>query len=41
MALVRERGLALDSAAGPDGRPLRGEGDALVLEPYQYAWLGG
>ena len=41
MARVRERGLALDSSPGPDGRPLRGEDDALVLEPYQYAWLGG
>ena len=38
-ALVRDRDLALDPSPGPDGRPLAVEGDELVLEPYQYAWL--
>ena len=38
-ALVLERGLAPDLSPGPDGRPLVEDGDDLVLEPYQYAWL--
>jgi amylosucrase len=29
------------AAAEPDGRPLETHGDALVLAPYQYAWLRG
>ena len=37
---VHERGLRC-SSPGPDGRPVRGEDDPLVLLPYQYAWLGG
>jgi amylosucrase len=39
LALVSERGLALELSPGPDGRPLTGRGEFLVLEPYQYAWL--
>jgi amylosucrase len=35
-------GFALEPAAAvPDGRPLRMEGDFLVLEPYQHLWLRG
>ena len=29
------------AAADPDGRPLRVEGDFLVLAPYQHLWLRG
>jgi hypothetical protein len=36
---VYDRGLTLDPSPGPDGRPLTGHGENLVLEPYQYAWL--
>jgi amylosucrase len=37
-----DRGFALEPAAAvPDGRPLRMEGDFLVLEPYQHLWLRG
>ena len=40
LGVLHERGFWADPAgATPDGRPLRTEGDALVLEPYQYAWL--
>ena len=39
LAVVYDRGLTLDPTPGPDGRPLAGRGDSLVLEPYQYAWL--
>ena len=39
-ALVDARGLALDAAAAaPDGRPLRVEGDELLLAPYQFLWV--
>ena len=40
-AVARERGFAIDAVAAgvPDGRPLGEEGDALVLAPYQHAWL--
>ena len=42
LAVVHERGAAVTPAgAEPDGRPLRIEGDAVVLEPYGYAWLRG
>jgi amylosucrase len=40
--VARERGFAVGpaSASEPDGRALRLQGDFLVLEPYQYLWLG-
>jgi amylosucrase len=42
LGVTRERGVRLAADdPGPDGRPLRVEGDALVLEPYQHAWLRG
>jgi amylosucrase len=39
--LVARHGLALDVAAAavPDGRPLRMDGDELVLAPYQFLWI--
>ena len=39
--MVHGRGFAVDpDAAGvPDGRPVFVEGEALVLAPYQHAWL--
>jgi len=42
-AIVAQHGLVLDpaEAAAPDGRPLRVEGDALVLAPYQFLWIAG
>jgi amylosucrase len=40
--VLGDRGLELREDAGhPDGRPVRLEGDFLVLEPYQYAWIDG
>jgi amylosucrase len=42
LGVVRVRGFALGPAAAePDGRELRVEGDFLVLEPYQFAWVNG
>jgi amylosucrase len=42
LGVIADRGPALtDDAAVPDGRPIAVEGDALVLEPYQYLWLRG
>jgi amylosucrase len=42
LTVVHERGVAVTPAgAEPDGRPLRIDGDAVVLEPYAYAWLRG
>jgi amylosucrase len=39
-AVARDRGFALTAAAAaPDGRPLRAEGDFVVLAPYQHLWL--
>jgi amylosucrase len=39
-AVAHDRGLGLTERAGaPDGRPLRADGDFVVLAPYQYAWL--
>src|SRR3954447_6857140 len=39
-AVARDRGFAIaDDAAAPDGRPLRVEGDFVVLAPYQHLWL--
>src|SRR3954470_8071323 len=39
-AVAHDRGFALsDAAAEPDGRPLRAEGDFVVLAPYQHLWL--
>ena len=40
-ALVAQHRLALDvaEAAAPDGRPLRVDGDELVLAPYQFLWI--
>src|SRR3954463_684009 len=41
-AVARDRGFAIaDDAAAPDGRPLRVEGDFVVLAPYQHLWLRG
>jgi amylosucrase len=40
--VARGRGFAVAAgAAEPDGRPLRVEGDFLVLAPYQHLWLRG
>jgi len=40
LGVLHGRGAHLDpAAAAPDGRDLRVEGDVLVLEPYQFAWL--
>ncbi|HEX2102613.1 MAG TPA: alpha-amylase family glycosyl hydrolase [Solirubrobacteraceae bacterium] len=42
LAVARERGFEpAERGPAPDGRPLRAEGDFVVLAPYQYAWLGG
>ena len=42
LAVAHERGFRLEpGAAGPDGRAFETGDDALVLGPYQYAWLGG
>ena len=30
-----------ESAAAPDGRPLRTDDGQLVLAPYQYLWIIG
>jgi amylosucrase len=41
-AVAAERGVgAPEAEPAPDGRPLRAEGDFLVLGPYQHAWLRG
>jgi amylosucrase len=41
-AMLDEHGLRLtESAAAPDGRPLRREGENLVLAPYQFLWIRG
>jgi amylosucrase len=38
--ILAEHGFRLTgSAAYPDGRPLRAEGEQLVLAPYQFAWF--
>jgi amylosucrase len=40
--VARDRGFAASAAAAdPDGRPLRVEGDFLILAPYQHLWLRG
>ena len=40
MTVAHERGLQpTPEAAVPDGRPLRIQGEFLLLEPYQFAWL--
>jgi hypothetical protein len=42
VALAHERAIEVaERRPAPDGRPLRAEGDFVVLAPYQYAWLGG
>jgi amylosucrase len=39
-AVASDRGFAIAADAGaPDGRPLRREGDFVVLAPYQHLWL--
>jgi amylosucrase len=39
-AIVDEHGLQLaPAAAEPDGRPLRRDGEHLVLAPYQFLWI--
>src|SRR3954454_1752997 len=39
VAVARDRRFAVaPDAAAPDGRPLRAEGDFVVLEPYQHLW---
>jgi amylosucrase len=41
-ALLDEHGLRLrETAAAPDGRPLRAGGEELVLAPYQFLWIRG
>jgi amylosucrase len=41
-AVARDRGFAIaPESAEPDGRPLRREGDFVVLAPYQHLWLRG
>jgi amylosucrase len=41
-AVARDRDFALSAtAAEPDGRPLRADGDFVVLAPYQHLWLRG
>jgi len=41
-AVARDRGFAVaGDAAEPDGRPLRVEGDFVVLAPYQHLWVRG
>jgi amylosucrase len=38
-AILEEHGMRLTAAAAvPDGRPLRTEGDDLLLAPYQFSW---
>jgi amylosucrase len=40
--LAAERGVGTaDAEPAPDERPLRAEGDFIVLAPYQHAWLRG
>jgi len=40
LGVLHGRGVQLDPAgAVPDGRDLRVDGESLVLEPYQFAWL--
>jgi amylosucrase len=40
MTVAHERGLhPTPEAAVPDGRPLRIQGEFLLLEPYQFVWL--
>jgi len=42
LAVVHERGFGVvPGAASPDGRPLEIGHDEVLLQPYQYAWLGG
>src|SRR4051794_21650900 len=39
-AVAQDRGFAVSHAAAePDGRPLRAEGEFVVLAPYQHLWL--
>ena len=40
-SLVDDLGLRLDAgAAVPDGRGLHADGDAMILAPYQFLWIG-
>jgi amylosucrase len=40
ITVAHERGLPFSGeAAVPDGRPLRIQGEFVLLEPYQFAWL--
>jgi hypothetical protein len=39
-AILDEHGLGLTpEAAVPDGRPVREDGEHLVLAPYQFCWI--
>jgi hypothetical protein len=40
--ILDEHGMGLTASASvPDGRPLRADGEHLVLAPYQFAWVQG
>jgi hypothetical protein len=42
LGVARDRGLELRADASvPDGRALHVNGDFVLLEPYQFAWIGG
>ena len=42
LAVLAEHGVEAGArAAVPDGRPLRIDGETLVLEPFQHAWCDG
>ena len=42
LAVAHERGFGILPEAGAvDGRPVRPQGDFLILEPYQFAWVQG
>jgi amylosucrase len=42
LSVLSEHDVALDAAAAePDGRTLRIDSEALVLEPFQHVWLNG
>ena len=42
LAVLAEHGVEAGARAGePDGRPLRIDGETLVLEPFQHAWCDG
>ncbi len=42
LSVLAEHGVEAGARAGePDGRPLRIDGETLVLEPFQHAWCDG